>query len=45
VDYWYWSSTEYNVKYAWYVYMFYGGSNYNKYRYNSYRVRAVSVVK
>ena len=45
LDYWFWSSTEYNVKSSWYVYMFYGCSISINYRYNSGRVRAVSVVK
>ena len=40
----YWSSTEYNVKYSWGVYMGYEYS-YSNGRYLSTRVRAVSVVK
>jgi hypothetical protein len=42
---WYWSSTEYNERNSWGVYMFYGGSYTFYNRYGSGRVRAVSVVK
>ena len=45
LDYWYWSSTEYNDYSSWHVYMHYGNSGINYHRYHSGRVRPVSVVK
>ncbi len=41
----YWSSTAYNEDCSWSVIMNYGGSYYYNYRYLSYRVRAVALVK
>jgi hypothetical protein len=36
----YWSSSEYDAGYAWGQY-FYNGGQYDYYKYNTYRVRAV----
>lgn len=40
-SYYYWSSTEYDYRYAWYVGFYYGDVDYNSKRYNWYGVRAV----